>query len=303
MSEQQSWLRYASFPEEASASRIQLREKLGITECLKKRKAFRLGEQALHVEVYESDLTAPVLLFLPGIGTYSELYAELLSLLCEQGFNVVAVDLRGHGYSGGRRGEFTVTESVADLQLLIDHLTEKYTGEINVFGYSLGAVIGLALAEQDDRVRQLVCGTLLAGVCPPDLFHQLGWQWTRASAFWMPGLRIPLGNLVDYKQLLKGHPAAAEIDADGRMVYEYPLSALDSVFSWQHRIFSAPQSFRMAIVHGEQDEVLPVHYSEELARKSSHPIDLILIQGQGHMLPWYQPDNLSQQVCQWLQEG
>ncbi len=49
-----------------------------------------------------ADETAPLLLFIPGIGMF-ELYAELLSIFPLWGLNVVGVDLRGH-LLGGERG-------------------------------------------------------------------------------------------------------------------------------------------------------------------------------------------------------
>jgi alpha-beta hydrolase superfamily lysophospholipase len=82
--------------------RTELRRKLGIESRLELRRCVRIGTLPLHTELYScADETAPLLLFIPGIGTYSELYAELLSDLSAQGLNVVGVDLRGHGYSGG----------------------------------------------------------------------------------------------------------------------------------------------------------------------------------------------------------
>jgi alpha-beta hydrolase superfamily lysophospholipase len=86
-----------------------LRDGLGIQEILQRREVLRIeGEPPIHCELYEHHRTAPTVLFLPGLGTYSELYAELLAGVCDQGFNVVGVDPRGHGYSGGERGFYSI---------------------------------------------------------------------------------------------------------------------------------------------------------------------------------------------------
>lgn len=84
--------------------RSDLRDKLNLGDFLKRRTAFAIGEKAVHCELYEHAVDAPTILFLPGIGTYSELYAEMLGLLSMQGYNVVGIDPIGHGYSGGSRG-------------------------------------------------------------------------------------------------------------------------------------------------------------------------------------------------------
>jgi len=88
---------------ETCPSREDLQRALGSELYLAKRETFHVGELPVHCEIYEHCVDSPVLLFLPGIGTYAELYAQMLCSLPQQGFNVVATDPQGHGYSGGER--------------------------------------------------------------------------------------------------------------------------------------------------------------------------------------------------------
>ena len=59
--------------------RQRLREKLGIEPYLARRNCLTVMDGRIHCELYHYDEQAPTLLFLPGIGTYCELYAELLA--------------------------------------------------------------------------------------------------------------------------------------------------------------------------------------------------------------------------------
>ncbi|MCO4758005.1 MAG: alpha/beta fold hydrolase, partial [Oceanospirillaceae bacterium] len=127
---------HAAMTQEGLPGRERLREKLQIHPWLEKRQAFQLGKDALHCELYEYDVAAPTVLFLPGIGTYSELYAEMLGKLSERGFNVVAIDLPGHGYSGGPRGLYTVEQVSFAVSMVLDHLQQRFTGPFSIFGYS-----------------------------------------------------------------------------------------------------------------------------------------------------------------------
>lgn len=103
---------------------------LGLMPYLERCEAIELGELPLHCELYQFSPEAPTIIFLPGIGTYSQLYCELLSRMSDQGFNLVAVDIRGHGCSGGQRGGYKVSEVVTDIRQLLDQLEPRFRGRL-----------------------------------------------------------------------------------------------------------------------------------------------------------------------------
>lgn len=282
--------------------RTELRRKLGIEPQLEQRRCVRIGTLPLHTELYPcADEEAPLLLFIPGIGTYSELYAELLSDLSAQGFNVVGVDLRGHGYSGGERGLYTVDQVCSDVSEIIDHYRQTFSGPVYLYGYSIGALLALACAEKEPRIERLICGTLLVPEMAPDMLHQIGWSWIWSSALLLPGVQLPMKNFIDYDRLLAGHPAGEEINSDPLIVFDYPLRTLSSLFT--HRVGSLSQTFdfRGLIIHGTEDEVLPLSYSERVRDWLQQPFELIGVEGEGHMLPWDNPARLTQLITEWLQ--
>ncbi|MDY6891170.1 MAG: alpha/beta fold hydrolase [Pseudomonadota bacterium] len=288
-------------PHPVDPQRVELRRKLGIESCLQRRRCVRIGSLPLHTELYSTDdPQAPLLLFLPGIGTYCELYAELLADLSARGFNVVGVDPRGHGYSGGERGLYTVDQVCTDLAEIIDHYRQSFGGPIYLYGYSIGALLGLACAEQDSRIEKLVCGTLLVPEIAPDMMHQLGWSWIWSSALLLPDIKLPMKNLIDYDRLLAGHPAGDEINQDPLVVFDYPLRTLSSLFT--HRVGSLARryDFKGVIIHGSEDEVLPLSYSERVREWLQHPFELIVVEGEGHMLPWDNPARLTELIAEWL---
>ncbi|GAA0789494.1 alpha/beta hydrolase [Marinobacterium sediminicola] len=287
--------------ENVDLQRLNLRRKLGIESQLRQREVITIGDLPLHTEYYHHDTEAPLLLFLPGIGTYSELYAELLHGLCEQGFNVVGVDLRGHGYSGGQRGLYTVEQVVADCMQVIDHYRQIAEGPVYLYGYSIGALLAVAAAEQDPRIEAVVCGTLLVPGVAPDMLHQLGWSWIWGSALLMPGVSLPMKSFIDYDRLLAGHPAGEEINSDPRIVFDYPLKTLSSLFTHRLGVMHERFRFRGLIIHGERDEVLPLSYSERVVEVLTHPFELQPVEGEGHMLPWDDPARLIRMICHWLQ--
>jgi len=289
-------------PPHSETNQERLREGLGINRLLDHRECWLFDEQ-LHVEIYSNSQDAPVILFLPGIGTYVELYAELLVELQQQGFNVVAVDPPGHGFSAGQRGHFTVRGFGDQLSALMDRLALRFTGEWSVYGYSIGAVTALALAERDSRIKSVVCGTLLLSEYPPDLVHALGWSWTSVSAFWFPSVCVPLRSFIDFETLLGNHPAGPWINQDRRIVFDYPLSTLANMFSYKTDILKFEFPFELSILQGDCDEVLSIEYAQRIKDEAEHPVRLEIIAGAGHMLPWDNPKELAMRIKECCTEG
>ncbi len=277
-----------------------LREKMNINRFLAHRECFHVGEPTVHCEYYAAiEESAPLLIFLPGMGTYCELYAEILYKLSVSGFNVVGIDYPGHGYSEGPRGRYDVAGVTASVKLVIDHLKGRTSSQVYIYGYSIGSLLAVASAEKDERISAVICGTLLLPEVAPDLLHSIGWQWTWGAAQLFPGLKLPLKSMIDYEKLLAGHPAAKEINQDPLIVFDYPLATLSSLFSWRSAIKDTPCDFRLLIIHGEEDEVLPLKYSHNLVEAIKHPTDIMTLSG-GHMLPWDEPDMLVEHITGWL---
>jgi pimeloyl-ACP methyl ester carboxylesterase len=95
--------------------------------------------------------------------------------LTDTGRQVVALDARGHGASDkphdpGRYGEDTMAQ---DLRQLIDLLG---VAQVDLVGYSMGAVVALIAASQDARIRRLVVGGVGGGLVEPG-------AWDRRRTF------------------------------------------------------------------------------------------------------------------------
>ncbi len=283
-----------------SEARKRLRKALGAEAALESRQVLRIGELPLHCELYESQVDAPLLIFLPGIGTYSELYAQMFDALCQQGFNVLSIDLPGHGYSGGPRGMYTVEQVCQCVTEVLDTVEARYSGPVYLFGYSIGALLAVAAGERDSRISKVICGTLLMTELPPDLFHYMGWQWTWGSGLLFPNMKMPLSVMVDFHQLLAGHPAGELINEDPLLVLDYPFRTLSSLFGHRSGVMQHSFPFELAIVQGEKDEILSLGYSRRVQYETAQKIELITVPGEGHMMPLTAPLKLAGVVADWL---
>jgi pimeloyl-ACP methyl ester carboxylesterase len=267
--------------------RLILMELLNLTQFINRRKQFNVGDVPIHCELYPgTKKNDPVIIFLPGIGTYSEMYCEFLSKLSTWGFNVIGVDIRGHGYSGGRRGEYTVDQVVSDISQVLDYVQESFSGPIGFFGCSIGAPLALACAEHDERIRALMCHTLFLTEYPPDFFTFSGWNMLRFSRIFLPDFKIDFRSFIDVDSLIHGHVFADFIDYDTLIVWEYSIKTLSDVYSVKTRLLDENMNFKATIITGEHDEVISPEYMRYIISKMKHPFDFITIPSARHMLPF-----------------
>jgi len=265
--------------------RMILMNVLGYAPFVSRRKILKAGDPSIHIELYESAPDHPVIVFIPGIGTYAEMYCEFLYKLSTWGFNVAGVDLRGHGYSGGERGVYTVDQVVADMNQVVTVLSKRFSGPVGFFGCSIGAPLAMACAENDPRIRALVCHTLFLSEYPPDLFTFYGWNSLRMARLFMPDFKIDFRSFIDVNALIRGNAFADFIDYDDLIVWEYSIGTLADIYSWRTSLLTRAHDFKAAIITGEDDEVIQVGYMRHIMEKMKHPFDFICITNARHMIP------------------
>lgn len=122
----------------------------------------------INYEQYGSpDANKPYLLLLPGLlGAISSQWRPFLKPLSEQ-YQLLLVDLRGHGRSQNNAPTLDVNQMVEDMVGLLSSLNIE---RIHVAGYSLGGYLGLMLAMNQPR--------LVASL----LMHGTKFFWTAESA-------------------------------------------------------------------------------------------------------------------------
>jgi len=289
--------------DEPERVRALLIEAFGMSRYLEKRRILEVGDLPIHCELYESRPEDPVVLFVPGIGTYSEMYCEFLHELSRERLNVVGVDVRGHGRSGGPRGLYRVEEVARDLSEVITRLEQDFVGPFAVFGSSIGSVLGLACAEKDERVRALLCHTLFITECPPDLLHLIGWNWVAWSRTLVPHVKLNLRSFLDISRLLQGNHLGQFARYDDLIVWDYPVETLASLYTRRTRAYTEELGFRGGVIIGDSDEIIDLSYERFVVRRMRHPFDLILIPGGRHMLPFDRPDAMIRAAGRWLRSA
>ena len=95
----------------------------------------------------------PLVLLHGALGTIDSCFAGLLPVLARR-FEVIAVELQGHGHTGDVDKPFTYEGMAADTAALLEALG---IARAAIVGYSLGGAVGLVLAlDRPDLVERLV---------------------------------------------------------------------------------------------------------------------------------------------------
>lgn len=87
----------------------------------------------------------------------------VVDALLAAGRHVIAPDARGHGDSDKPHdpGAYGEQRMARDLAVLLDVIDAP---QIDLVGYSMGAVVALLLSAQDERVRRLIVGGVGSGI-------------------------------------------------------------------------------------------------------------------------------------------
>lgn len=116
-----------------------------------------------------------------GLGEHSGRYAELAANLVKAKIAVVAIDLRGHGQSGGKRGVCTAYDLLhGDLNTLLDHTRSLYPDTPHIlYGHSLGGglVLDYGRAAAPD-IKGLIASAPFIGLAntPPAIMGSIA-KW------------------------------------------------------------------------------------------------------------------------------
>lgn len=76
------------------------------------------------------------------------------------------------------------------------YLPQRFHDQIGVIGSSIGSRLGLAQAEDESRVRSLLCHTLFISEYRPDPWHWVGSQRLVYTVFWMPEFKIGIPGFI-----------------------------------------------------------------------------------------------------------
>ena len=234
----------------------------------------------------------PLVLAIPGMGDLRSEYRALRPLLVQAGYRVVTMDVRGHGDTSARWGDYSAHAVGRDALALINHLG---AGPAVILGNSFAAGAALwAAHDAPSRVNGVVLLGPIVRDGPPSWFAKtavaLGFAGPWRVAFWMAywnslfPARKPTDHAQARKALAENLRQPGRIDALRTMV---GLSKADTeAIVTQSRV-------RALVVMGTRDPDFrdPVAEARWLAQALG--TEPLIVEGAGH----YPHLELSEQVA------
>jgi alpha-beta hydrolase superfamily lysophospholipase len=112
----------------------------------------------IHIDVYaKPDPHAPIIIFNHGAAGYCRLFVELALSFYDLGYTVILPDQRGQGLSGGRRGDYTISECAQNIVDVAYWARTRFPGPLFMAGGSVGGALTYYAAAAGAPVRAIAC--------------------------------------------------------------------------------------------------------------------------------------------------
>jgi pimeloyl-ACP methyl ester carboxylesterase len=265
----------------------------------------------IHLEVINTHPEAPTLVFIPGTAIYGLCYSELLSKIAGKGFNVVTFDPRGHGQSGGTRGDYTVAEIMRDAEQVVTYAIKRFNPEVSLMGSSQGGIVAFYLAAKDDRLRSVICQNIADLSAPeavqlsknPLLFRYIRRVLTKRGHL-LPKLQIPISAHINLDKMPVKHFGTARkfMEMDPYCLKSISLRALKSL---AHSPMPKPVeqiNTPILVMQGTADHIFPVTYIQTLFNKLNGEKKLRLFEGRSHGLVHEEPEGVAEETATWMRQ-
>jgi alpha-beta hydrolase superfamily lysophospholipase len=235
-----------------------------------------------------ADPTGPprgVILLVHGYAEHCGRYEEFFTHFTARGLAVVALDLRGHGRSGGPRGHcLDFAEMVADVRALAAE-AEQWWPQVPrlLFGHSMGGLVSLCyLLAHQDTVR----AAALSG--PAVRVPNAGPAWLRAVARAVGKIapRTRFRSSLDAAALARD-PAVGEAYVADPLVHRVATAGLvGAVERAQAAVLRDAAELRvpLLILQGDADRLVDPAGARELAARLTGPHELVMLPGYYHEL-------------------
>ncbi len=269
----------------------------------------------LHIRVYESDREDPCIIFIPGItahvGFYSDMIpdADFMAHMSGEGFNVIGLDLPGHGESGGPRGLYTIAGLIECVSTLVDWIIENFNARIAIMGSSLGGILSPYLAHGEKRIKAIVAHNVadLKEELPIVTYRQQ--LLVAASKPAAPLLLkvnapiLPAWAVFDISHVWENPDYHKIWRRDALCVWWYPASTLTDVLLNPGPKPSLDEiTTPILVVDGEYDWIFPVDYCRRQTGKFGGHKDFEIIEKAGHELPVEHMTAFAHLTSWWLKE-
>lgn len=187
--------------------------------------------------------------------------------LAQAGISALRFSFSGNGASGGRFTDSTISKEVEDLGAVLDALSGR---QVCYIGHSMGGAVGVLRAAADPRIRLLVS---LAGMVYTQAFAEREFGMVKpGEGFMWDNPECPLSQ-----------------------AYMDDMAKIHSVADQAPKI-----KVPWLLVHGTEDDVVPLQDSKDIAARANDPKELIELPGADHVFSGPATQKMIEVVTAWI---
>lgn len=251
----------------------------------------------VHLDVYPADAapgpsaadhegapsTGGTIVFVGGLSNHALGYADFLDRLAERGWNVVAFDLRGHGRSSGRRGDFTMQTLVEDARGAVAYALERFGGPIGFMGSSLGGYYSLVCANAIEEIEAAVSHFIYLPDVPVTKKDARMVPVARLLNKVAPWIRLNTRKIAEWDAVNETAELRQRCYDDPLMAWRYTVRALVSGIEYEPARPLTELRVPTCVIIGERDQMTPMRYTRDIYDRLTGDKRLVVIPGAGHM--------------------
>jgi uncharacterized protein len=240
-----------------------------------------------------ADIPLPALIICHGALDFRENYFDLCEYLAGKGIASLAIDMHGHGASGGKRFHVNMKDWVSDIRRAIDFLEgmpDINGNSIGVFGLSSGgtAVLEAALIDSrihciialDATVRNTLSRTEFLGMNILNALGRIKRLITKEDlklSMVGPFRKIEVASDPEVNRRWKENPRVLEMWSAFPVPGAIPSLIVDTIK--RVHLITVPT----IVIHGEDDKVDPVETAHLLFGALRCVKRLCIVPGNGHL--------------------
>jgi len=194
---------------------------------------------------------------------------ELADNLSNAGIPTIRFSFSGNGNSDGEFTQSTISKEIGDLASVLDVLDNHI---ICYVGHSMGGAVGVLSASQDNRIKLLVS---LAGMVETKAFAQR-----------------EFGDVTPDKGFMWDEPTCPLSQA-----YMDDLTQINTVVDCASKI-----SVPWLLVHGTEDDVVPIEDSQKIYAQANEPKELFTIEDANHVFSDDSLNPMVEKVVDWIRD-
>lgn len=267
----------------------------------------RSSEPDLFVRVYPCDEPAYVLLLVHGTAGHGGCYDDFARSAAGRGASVWAPDLRGHGESGGARGNFTMEGFLADVDAVAMLAAERTGLPVVLLGASQGGEVAFHALASSDAIAGAVCmNILLARELPLHARMRLIQSAAvgRVAAVVGDRLRIPLRKVIDFAAAYREGPGLwQEKQRDPLYVWSYGLASYRSVFTYDPPQPASENAKPVLVAVGEDDPIVGAEHCRACFDRIGGPTSFYAMPRAGHQLMNFHRERFADVVDDWARHA